>query len=31
MFDVIVIGAGPAGSMASKILSEKGVHVLLAL
>lgn len=30
MFDVIVIGAGPAGSTASKILAEKGFHVLLA-
>jgi len=30
MFDVIVIGAGPAGSTASKVLAEKGFHVLLA-
>ena len=30
MFDVIVIGAGLAGSTASKILAEKGFHVLLA-
>ena len=30
MFDVIVIGAGPAGSTASKVLTEKGFHVLLA-
>ena len=30
MFDVIVIGAGPAGSTVSKVLAEKGFHVLLA-
>lgn len=30
MFDVIVIRAGPTGSTASKILAEKGLHVLLA-
>ncbi|MBP3544400.1 MAG: NAD(P)/FAD-dependent oxidoreductase [Lachnospiraceae bacterium] len=29
MFDVIVIGAGPTGSTASKILVEKGYRVLL--
>lgn len=29
MFDVIVIGAGPAGSAASKALAEKGFKVLL--
>lgn len=29
MYDVIVIGAGPTGSTASKILSEKGYKVLL--
>lgn len=29
MFDVIVIGAGPAGSTASKILADKGYKVLL--
>ncbi len=28
-FDVIVVGAGPAGSTAAKYLSEKGVKVLL--
>ena len=26
MFDVIVIGAGPAGSTVSKVLAEKGFH-----
>ena len=30
MFDVIVIGAGPVGSTVSKILAEKGYHILLA-
>ena len=29
MYDVIVIGAGPAGSTAAKVLAEKGFHVLL--
>lgn len=29
MFDIIVIGAGPAGSTASKILADKGCRVLL--
>ena len=29
MYDVIVIGAGPAGCTAAKILSEKGYRVLL--
>lgn len=29
MYDVIVIGAGPAGSTASKILADKGYRVLL--
>lgn len=29
MYDVIVIGAGPAGSTAAKILAEKGYRVLL--
>ena len=29
MFDVIVVGAGPAGSTASKTLAEKGYKVLL--
>ncbi len=28
-FDCIVVGAGPAGSMAAKTLAEKGVEVLL--
>lgn len=28
-YDVVVIGAGPAGSTAAKFLSEKGVNVLL--
>lgn len=30
MYDVIVAGAGPAGSTAAKILAENGLHVLLA-
>ncbi len=29
MYDVIVIGAGPAGSTAAKVLAEKGLRVLL--
>ena len=29
MYDVIVVGAGPAGSTAAKVLSEKGMRVLL--
>ena len=28
-YDVIVVGAGPAGSTAAKFLSEKGINVLL--
>ena len=30
MYDVIIIGAGPTGSTAAKILSENGYKVLLA-
>lgn len=30
MYDVIIIGAGPAGCTAAKVLSEKGYKVLLA-
>ena len=30
MYDVIVIGAGPAGSTAAKILAEQGCRVLMA-
>ncbi len=30
MYDVIVIGAGPAGATAAKILAENGLRVLLA-
>lgn len=30
MYDVIVVGAGPAGCTAAKVLSEKGYRVLLA-
>lgn len=29
MFDVVVVGAGPAGSMAAKTAAEKGLNVLL--
>lgn len=29
MYDCIIIGAGPAGSTAAKILAEKGLKVLL--
>ena len=29
MYDVIVVGAGPAGCTASKVLAEKGYRVLL--
>lgn len=29
MFDVVVVGAGPAGSMAAKVSAEKGLNVLL--
>ncbi|MEM1578813.1 MAG: NAD(P)/FAD-dependent oxidoreductase [Archaeoglobaceae archaeon] len=29
MFDVVVVGAGPAGSMAAKTCAEKGLKVLL--
>ncbi len=29
MYDVVVVGAGPAGSMAAKIAAEKGLDVLL--
>ena len=29
MYDVIVVGAGPAGCTASKVLAEKGYKVLL--
>lgn len=29
MYDIIVIGAGPAGSTSAKVLAEQGYHVLL--
>ena len=29
MYDVIVVGVGPAGCKASKVLAEKGYKVLL--
>lgn len=29
MYDVIVVGAGPAGCTAAKVLAEKGYHVLI--
>lgn len=29
MYDVIVVGAGPTGSTAAKVLAGKGLHVLL--
>lgn len=29
MYDVIIIGAGPSGSTAAKILAEKGYKTLL--
>ncbi len=29
MYDVIVVGAGPTGSTAAKVLAEKRLHVLL--
>lgn len=30
MYDIIVIGAGPTGSTAAKILAEKGYKVLFS-
>lgn len=29
MYDIIIIGAGPAGCTAAKILSEQGCRVLI--
>ena len=29
MYDVIFVGADPTGSITTKVLSEKGFHVLL--
>ena len=29
MYDVIAVGAGPAGSTAAKVLADKGLYVLL--
>ncbi|NIM44063.1 MAG: FAD-dependent oxidoreductase, partial [Nitrososphaeria archaeon] len=29
MYDVVVVGAGPAGSMAAKSAAERGLEVLL--
>ena len=29
MYDVVVVGAGPAGSMAAKTAAENGLNVLL--
>ena len=28
-YDVVVVGAGPAGATAAKVLAEKGINVLL--
>ena len=30
MYDVLIVGAGPAGSTAAKILAESGYKVMLA-
>ena len=30
MYDVLIIGAGPAGSTAAKVLADRGLRVLLA-
>lgn len=29
MYDVIVVGAGPTGSTAAKVLAEKGYKILM--